>query len=114
VTAFKGRNMAGSSSHVEALVAKVQQQEIELKKLKTELANARIDSRNSTEHVKGPTKDEVNTHRWPLQAEEYRRYGRQMILPEIGLQGRLIKRSITICRPIPPFPHYLCMLRLSR
>ena len=25
---------------------------------------------------------------WPLKAEEYRRYGRQMILPEIGLEGR--------------------------
>ena len=25
--------------------------------------------------------------RWPLSAEEYIRYGRQMILPEIGLQG---------------------------
>jgi adenylyltransferase and sulfurtransferase len=26
--------------------------------------------------------------RYPLLAEEYRRYGRQMILPEIGLEGR--------------------------
>lgn len=28
--------------------------------------------------------------RWPLAAEEYSRYGRQMILPEIGLQGEKI------------------------
>lgn len=27
--------------------------------------------------------------RWPLEAEEYKRYGRQMILPEIGLHGQL-------------------------
>ena len=27
--------------------------------------------------------------RWPLLAEEYKRYGRQMILPEIGLHGQL-------------------------
>lgn len=25
--------------------------------------------------------------RWPLDAEEYKRYGRQMIVPEIGLEG---------------------------
>jgi adenylyltransferase/sulfurtransferase len=25
--------------------------------------------------------------RWPLQKNEYRRYGRQLIMPEIGLQG---------------------------
>ena len=24
---------------------------------------------------------------WPLEAEEYIRYGRQMIMPEVGLQG---------------------------
>jgi hypothetical protein len=30
------------------------------------------------------------THgRWPLESEEYKRYGRQMILPEIGLHGQL-------------------------
>lgn len=27
--------------------------------------------------------------RWPLAAEEYRRYGRQMIMPEVGLHGQL-------------------------
>ena len=27
---------------------------------------------------------------WPLDAEEYQRYGRQMIMPEIGLQGLIL------------------------
>ncbi|RMZ67361.1 molybdenum cofactor biosynthetic [Pyrenophora seminiperda CCB06] len=27
--------------------------------------------------------------RWPLEKEEYKRYGRQLIMPEIGLQGQL-------------------------
>ena len=27
--------------------------------------------------------------RWPLEQNEYRRYGRQLIMPEIGLQGKL-------------------------
>lgn len=29
------------------------------------------------------------TRRWPLEAEEYRRYGRQMIVPQLGIQGGL-------------------------
>ena len=27
--------------------------------------------------------------RWPLDPNEYKRYGRQLIMPEIGLQGKL-------------------------
>lgn len=34
-----------------------------------------------------PGKDEENDWRWPLDADEYRRYGRQMIMPEISLEG---------------------------
>ncbi|KAK3074046.1 hypothetical protein LTR53_003825 [Teratosphaeriaceae sp. CCFEE 6253] len=33
--------------------------------------------------------DEAPARRWPLDGEEYRRYGRQMIMPEIGLHGQL-------------------------
>ena len=33
---------------------------------------------------------------WPLTNEEYRRYGRQMILPEIGLQGQLRLRNAKV------------------
>lgn len=29
----------------------------------------------------------VTTKRWPLEKHEYKRYGRQLIMPEIGLQG---------------------------
>ena len=28
------------------------------------------------------------TRQWPLEPSEYKRYGRQLIMPEIGLQGR--------------------------
>ena len=28
------------------------------------------------------------TQRWPLEKDEYKRYGRQLIMPEIGLQGK--------------------------
>ena len=33
------------------------------------------------------TSDNIKARKWPLLAEEYRRYGRQMIVPQIGLQG---------------------------
>ena len=35
----------------------------------------------------------VPSTRWPLHPDEYRRYGRQMIMPEIGLQGWLAPLS---------------------
>lgn len=31
--------------------------------------------------------DVVQEKKWPLEKNEYRRYGRQLIMPEIGLQG---------------------------
>jgi adenylyltransferase/sulfurtransferase len=31
----------------------------------------------------------VEERRWPLEPNEYKRYGRQLIMPEIGLHGRL-------------------------
>jgi len=31
----------------------------------------------------------VQRRRWPLEAHEYKRYGRQLIMPEIGLHGQL-------------------------
>lgn len=34
--------------------------------------------------------------RWPLEKQEYRRYGRQLIMPEVGLQGQLRLRSSAV------------------
>ena len=34
------------------------------------------------------TNEREETWKWPLKAEEYTRYGRQIIMPEVGLQGR--------------------------
>lgn len=30
-----------------------------------------------------------DSRNWPLSAEEYKRYGRQMIMPDIGLDGKV-------------------------
>ncbi|KAF2868606.1 hypothetical protein BDV95DRAFT_500065 [Massariosphaeria phaeospora] len=34
--------------------------------------------------------------RWPLDAVEYRRYGRQLIMPEVGLQGQLRLKNAAV------------------
>lgn len=96
--------MDHTSETVLALHTRIQRLEDELVVLKRQLANAEavdpsqasrpispsmavsIDAATSVEQ---PTaaKDKENDSRWPLEADEYRRYGRQMIMPEIGLEG---------------------------
>jgi adenylyltransferase/sulfurtransferase len=50
---------------------------------KVELLEAELDVlRSQLKKEKAPTK-------WPLQLEEYRRYGRQMLLPGFGLDAQL-------------------------
>lgn len=36
-----------------------------------------------------PAAEPAANSRWPLSGEEYKRYGRQMIMPEVGLHGQL-------------------------
>jgi adenylyltransferase/sulfurtransferase len=48
-----------------------------------------IDNEHGAENI---TTSEINENnqngtKWPLSPEEYKRYGRQMIVPNIGLQG---------------------------
>ncbi|KAL9027980.1 MAG: hypothetical protein Q9196_003581 [Gyalolechia fulgens] len=67
-----------------------------LKKLTRQLADAERQQNSRTEnpniHLAQNGHSASSTDifpKWPLQAEEYKRYGRQMILPNIGLQGQL-------------------------
>jgi adenylyltransferase/sulfurtransferase len=39
------------------------------------------------EHAAREAKEESHDKRWPLEKNEYKRYGRQLIMPEIGLRG---------------------------
>lgn len=48
--------------------------------------------------------------KWPLEKNEYKRYGRQLIMPEIGLQGEH-KDSLSITALVNNFPG---QLRLKR
>jgi len=79
---------------LQSLKRQISETEAQLTALKEQLA--RIESNKDTDDVKEaqprePVKDEASTNgksKWPLTPEEYGRYGRQMIVPSIGIQGR--------------------------
>jgi adenylyltransferase/sulfurtransferase len=66
------------AEEAEQLRKRIALAEEELKSLREDLA--RLDSSTTSQH---PGK----LWKWPLQAEEYDRYGRQLILPSIGVEG---------------------------
>lgn len=80
-----------------ALHFQIQGLEDKLKGLKRQLAEADVDqpvNNPSTAVAEHPPErptalKEEDDWSWPLDAEEYKRYGRQMIMPEIGLEGSL-------------------------
>jgi adenylyltransferase/sulfurtransferase len=48
------------------------------------------------EHTTQEATDGVSTEkRWPLEKNEYKRYGRQLIMPEIGLHGECVHGNNT-------------------
>ena len=71
--------------------------EEDLAKLKTQLAEFEAQNLESTvlghesEESRVESSREQAERRWPLSSEEYQRYGRQMIVPNIGIQGQLYK-----------------------
>lgn len=84
----KYRIMDAATQSAEALKRQIATTEEELKRLKEQLAV--IEPQSSIEEAvdglelgAGP----VTTGKWPLELDEYKRYGRQMIVPNIGIQG---------------------------
>jgi adenylyltransferase/sulfurtransferase len=63
--------------------------EAQLAKLKRELQEAEESPRVSrpTNNGQPATSGPRPERKWPLLEEEYRRYGRQMIVAQVGLQG---------------------------
>jgi len=73
--------MEAANASAEALKKQIKDTEEQLLRLKEQLAIWEL-----SEHTDSlPIRDPV-TH-WPLSPEEYKRYGRQMIVPSIGIQG---------------------------
>jgi len=78
--------MEAANMRAEALRHQIEAAEKELRNLKDELA--RIEEKSDTNGHNGDTSDEISEgNNWPFSPEEYLRYGRQMVVPNIGIQG---------------------------
>ncbi|KAI0203888.1 adenylyltransferase [Astrocystis sublimbata] len=73
------------TSSIERLKAQISKTEQELQQLKTQLAEL--------EATPSPASADW---KWPLKEEEYARYGRQLILPSVGIKGQLRLRSTAV------------------
>ena len=73
-----------------SLRAQITATELQLAGLKRELANAEqaAQSETATTAETQPQAQNGEGRRWPLLQEEYKRYGRQMIVSQVGLKGR--------------------------
>ena len=70
---------ASAMDNLSRLVREIAQKEIELADLRSQLAIAESENR-----IEG----EALQWKWPLGADEYERYSRQMIVPNMGLNGK--------------------------
>jgi adenylyltransferase/sulfurtransferase len=68
---------------MESLRNQIAATEEHLRRLKEQLAD--LEEQNPSQIVQ--ESDPVTHGKWPLSLEEYKRYGRQMIVPNIGIQG---------------------------
>ncbi|KAL2072634.1 hypothetical protein VTL71DRAFT_11977 [Oculimacula yallundae] len=97
--------MGLATTSVEALRNQITATENELKRLKEQLgaleaqdaasrgiAGLSLDAGLVTEHEN----HHLDEGKWPLSKEEYRRYGRQMIVPSIGIQGQLRLKNASV------------------
>ena len=80
-------------SRIQELKLRIAEHEHKLQDLRKELDRVESEANlgnTQAQDASNVTSDVVANWRWPLTTDEYRRYGRQMILPEIGLQGAYI------------------------
>ena len=89
--------MGGAVGSIESIRTRIFSLESELLDLRHQLATAEDLAHENALPVPGESlqcndqeKPATADWKWPLAADEYSRYGRQMILPEIGLQGEKV------------------------
>ncbi|KAJ5177621.1 uncharacterized protein N7500_000320 [Penicillium coprophilum] len=90
--------MASLDETCASLRAQITATEIQLAGLKRDLANAEQAARSEpATTVESQLEDQSSDgRRWPLIPEEYKRYGRQIIVSQIGLKGQLKLRSFRV------------------
>ena len=84
--------MESIAEKAEALREHIAAAESELKALKEQLVKLKASARSSVDPETSLSNGQppYQTGRWPLSAEEYKRYGRQMILSGIGIKGLVV------------------------
>ncbi|KAI4113385.1 MAG: hypothetical protein LQ345_005624 [Seirophora villosa] len=87
--------MESIDATVRRLRDQVDQTESRLKKLKSQLVRAEQQQRETSHQHHTFVKDNRYTL-WPLPRKEYKRYGRQMIVPYIKLSGQLNLRQASV------------------
>ena len=82
----KHGNMDKATSSAEVLRRQIAATEQELRRLREQLAAVEA---KEVEDLNGLSLEDhpVTQGKWPLELEEYKRYGRQMIVPNVGIQG---------------------------
>lgn len=76
------------NADAQELREQVARAEAKLKALKEQLANVENGSSPRRAGGNGPvTQAPDKPWKWPLKADEYERYGRQLVLPGVGVEG---------------------------
>ncbi|CZT49850.1 related to molybdenum cofactor biosynthetic protein [Rhynchosporium secalis] len=96
--------MNSATTSAEALRNQIAVTESELKRLKEQLASLEAQDAAAQKGIVGLNlnaglvieDDNPSERKWPLCEEEYRRYGRQMIVPSIGIQGQLRLKNASV------------------
>ncbi|KAJ2900503.1 molybdenum cofactor biosynthetic protein [Zalerion maritima] len=92
---------SASVEQAAGLRAKIRDAEENLRKLKEELATLMPEGTNAGAGDEDtPTAsmgdDVEDGWKWPLSAEEYERYGRQLIIPSVGVEGQLRLKKASV------------------
>ncbi|PMD39531.1 molybdenum cofactor synthesis protein-like protein [Hyaloscypha variabilis F] len=86
--------MDQATKSAETLRRQIAATEEELSRLREQLA---VIENEEVQNLKGLSLEEGPvTRKWPLELEEYKRYGRQMIVPNIGIQGQLRLKAASV------------------
>lgn len=78
--------MAEVNISIEELRQQILTTEKQLAHLKEQLQ--KVENHDKAEAQPDATSSTAGSQKWPLTQEEYNRYGRQMIMPTIGLKGK--------------------------
>ncbi|KAI8632525.1 adenylyltransferase [Xylariaceae sp. FL1651] len=79
---------------IEQLREQISRTEEELRQLKAQLAE--LEEEKRSQDAQGHPTPTLSGWKWPLKEEDYARYGRQLILPSLGIKGQLRLKSAAV------------------